>query len=252
MSLPVIGSTAFRTLSFQDQLEICALKLFKPDEYEVVCDIKSTDNQTLPQKDLDYPPLPEVSVVDLPVSVLRNYWAGYSCLFRERWYLEEFRGITPLDDFGVDYRKLVNISTFTFPVLSLEPALSYVFRWLLDKMQKSARVYLLLVSCKVYAYLSMQLQNESAFELFRYDRSNCPFDIVSKALEEYKDVKNFVTMNFVFPIVEECYEMTWFECSDLVLHEQARFKDGRYFFPLVPSGLYTAPRFRIDTWQFLK
>lgn len=252
MPIPIIGSAAYRALSFKEQLEIVSLKLFQPEEYsgESAAQDKHFDFG------LEYPPLPPITVVDLPVSILRGYWAGYSCYFREKWYAGEYRGMTPLDDFGIGYSRMINIWTFTFPLLSLEAPMYYVFSWLLSRFSDFDVPHLLLRACKVYLYLETQLQQADKFESFKpYGMGSggaSPSTIVCESLEVYREIYNFTLLNFHCPIVEECHELTWFDSNELVLHPFARRKEGRYYYPLIPSGLFRTPHFKVTTWQFLK
>lgn len=251
MPRPAIGSKEYRALSFKEQLEIVSLKFFCPESYETIDSVGSEDYSGLSWS-IDYPDIPPLSVIGFPVSILKNYWAGYTCYYMSKWYLEDYKGLTPLDDFGINSRKLVNIWAFTFPMLSLESSLYYVFSWLVKEFKNSSRVHLLLLASKVYSYLYLKLRDISQFEIFHNSSVISPYRLVSEAMEEYKDIRNFTSLNFMFPIIEECYELTWFQYKELVLHEQPKKYDGRWYFPLIPAGLFTAANFRIGNWQFLK
>lgn len=252
--LPSIGSTEYRSLSFREQLEITALKLFRPDEY-----LALQNNVTKPKAssgltwDLPYPQIPDnLSVVDLPVSVLKNYWAGYSCLFDSKWYAEDYSGLTPLDDYGIECSKMVNIWTFTLPLLCLDPAVHYIFSWLMDRYSSKSKIFLVLLATKVYCNLYLKMVEDTAHDIFRAKSGGDPRSVVKRAFEEYDNIHSFSGLNFYCPIVEECHELTWFEAGEFSLYEKPRCKDGRWFYPMIPKGLFTAPHFNIKTWQFLR
>lgn len=254
MPLPTVGSQEYRALSFQEQLEIVSLKLFQPDEYESQQQGIELSSSVL-NFVLNYPPLPPIDVVDLPVAFLKGYWAGYSCYFREKWYAGEFKGLTPLDDFGIEYNRMVNIWTFTFPLLAVEPSIYYVMAWLIHNFPEHSALSILLRACKVYLHLETQLRESEkfgSFKLYDYSAPGQPGKIVCNALKALRDLYNFTSLNFYCPIIEQCHELTWFENSDFVMHPYARHKNGRWFFPLIPSGLFRTPHFKITTWQFLR
>jgi len=251
---PSIGSAEYRALSFRDQLEITALKLFDPGKYEELHEgiVKKKDPSgqtwTLP-----YPPLPDdLDVADLPISVLRNYWAGYSCLYNAKWYAEDYKGLTPLDDYGIDAKKMVNIWTFTLPLFCVDPAVHYAFLWLAERYQSTSRIHLVISAAKVYLNLYMRMLEDTSHDLFKGRSTTDPRAVVKASLMEYNTIFNFVGLNNYCPIVEECHELTWFEVGEFSLYEKPRQKGGKWFYPLIPAGLFTAPNFSIKTWQFLK
>lgn len=248
MTQPVTGSGAYKALSFREQLEIVSKKLFYPSKSEIVeRSISGLSWQ------LNLPPLPPPEVADLPVSILKNYWAGYSCRFKEKWYFVDFRGMTPLDDFGIEHKRIVNIWSFNFPMLSLEPSMYYVFSYLLKMFKNSLRPGLLLLAGKVYSYLHLKLKDLCVFELFKkYDGGGDPFRLIMDSMDEYKKIRTLTSLNFMFPIIEACHEVTWFENRELVLHEEFRKKGSRWYIPLIPAGLFTVVNFRISNWQFLR
>lgn len=231
----------FRGLSFREQLEVVSRKLFCQDA-------KAEKTDSILTFTLDYPPLPAVQVADLPVSFLTDYWAGYSCQFNPKWYVQEYRGLTPLDDYGVEYDRMVNIWLFTFPFLSIDASLFYVASWFLREFPDNDLQGLLLSSCKVYLYLEMLLQ-EDAMQFGEHTNKD---DLVQAALCYFQGIYSFFQINHYCPIIEDCNHLFWFEEEELALYPLVRRKGSRYYYPLIPSGLFRAPGFRMTTWQFLK
>lgn len=230
--------------SFQEQLEDVAQKLFGGEESKD-SDVASSGLTF----ELNYPPLPDIDVYDLPVSFLKKYWAAYNCYFREEWYAGECAGFSPLDDFGIETDRMINVRTFNFSFLSLDLPMCAIFRWLSKFDKKLAYTSdALLMSCKIYLYLDLKLRQltDSGFP-----NSN-PYKIVDDALMEFRHPWHFMMLNCYCPIVEECDELGYLEDGAFVLHPQGRKKNDRWFFPLVPSGLFAASRFHMKSWDFLR
>jgi hypothetical protein len=232
-------------LTFKEQLEAVAERLFG-DEEQKANGATTSSGLTF---ELNYPPLPEITVHDLPVAFLKKYWAGYNCYFREEWYAGKCAGFSPLDDFGIETDRMVNIRTFNFSFLTLDRPLYCIFRWLAGFDRATAyTVKSLLHACKVYLYLDLQLRQltESGFP------GGNTYKIVSDALDEFSHQWHFLMLNCYCPIVEECDELGYLEDSAFVIHPQGRRKEERWFFPLVPAGLYEATRFNLKSWDFLR
>ena len=249
---PLIGSEAYKSLSFREQVEIAALKLFHPDEYEELHGGKPKSTSGLTWS-IQYPlSLDGIKVVDLPVSFVRNYWAGYSCRFHEKWYADNYAGLTPLDDYGIECKKMVNIWTFTLPLLCLDPAVHYILSYLSNKYSGDLNTQLVLSSVKIYCNMYLKLVEDTAHDLFCAKSNGNPSETVERALTEYSNIHNFVGLNYYCPTVEECSELTWLEVGEFTIYNKPRTKSGRWFYPLVPKGLFTASNFRLSTWQFLR
>lgn len=234
------------SLSFREQLEQVSLKLFSPQSET------NTDPSASPLNfNLEFPLGSPLEHVDLPVAFVRGHWAGYSCHFNESWYVGEFRGMTPLDDFGVRYDKMVNIWLFTFPLVAVSPSVYYAYRWLVSNTQEDNLAMCLLRACKVQLVLEAELETYSAFMLSE-SNGYVARKIVRRALEEFSHLYSFTMLNYYYPMIEECIELTWLEMQDLVLHPYGRARRDCWYIPMIPAGLFRSPRFRILTWQLLQ
>lgn len=254
-TLPAVGTEEFRRLPYQQQLEIASLQLFDPDEYGR--QIGEEEEEEPPS--LDFPPLPEVDLPDLPVSFLNNYWAGYSVSYRTEWY----GGNSPLLTHNICEQRLVNICTFTFPLIALTPPIFYIITYLKRHWFTSYSILSLTHACKVLVYLDQVLRGRDAHYLFseweeikrKADRElieEQALGLYTRALDCLRDVSSITQINEIQDTVEDNRPLLFkIQRQALVVHQQARCLGGRWFFPLVPSDLYFDGRFHIYNWGWL-
>jgi len=243
--IPPVGSAEFRKLDFKDQLVVVSLKIFEPERYDELAGIKP---EFAPSLWLDLPPLPDIKplVQDLPVAFLHRYWAAYSSAFREQDYFV-VDGTSPLDYFGMEARRLVNVWGFNFSLLSLNTPLYYISNWISyhhfnDTYEPTA----LLIACKVYVYLEMCLPHLSFCKT-----PNLVLESALNYFNRYR-VRTFDELNNLYPIIEECEDLAAFEYGDFVTYHPARPAAGRWFWPLIPIAMWHAPRFRVFGWGWLR
>lgn len=246
MKLPSVDSPEFKALPYKEKLQVLSLKFFNEDEYRSQTGVTVAPDASILK---NLPPSQTITVHDLPASFLRGHWAGYNCYFKEEWYAGEYRGLSPLDDFGLESRRVVNIRAFNFPFLALDDPLYYIFLWMSNFDSQTAwKAPALLRACKTYLYLDLVLKQlgERGF------RSTCgASSIVKESLERFRREWHFLLLNCYCPIVEECDELGYFEDGAFLLFSQARRRQGRWFLPLMPSGLFSAPKFHIKNWDWL-
>lgn len=247
--LPRVGSREFESLSYKAKLEIIALQLFRPDEYEELTGGKKRDSISPASREkLALPKQSEFAVADLPVSFLRRYWCGYQCNYKEEWYPDY-----PLDDYGLEIVKAVNIWAANFTLISISSPLYYVASWVAKCYCRGELIPpALLIACKILIFLDM----ESSYDLSMINQyfGDHPSDrkATKNALEAYSQYKSFHTVNGFFPIIEETRDLYYFENKEFQIYNFARPKHGRWFYPLVPSVLYRVPQFKIMNWAFLE
>jgi len=252
MGLPVVGSTKFRELSFKSQLEIISLKLFDPDEYARQAGLATSDAYLGLQ--LDYPPLPEIALADMPVAFLEHYWAGYSCAFKKEWY-----GDNLFRKFGIECRRMVNIWTFNFSFISLEPSIQYIMKWLMKfKLISYCGSIVLLHACKILMHLEKCLIKDRLDE-FRQDpfkeskkASEGSLKIYDQALVGYNHLFKLADVNDYYPLMEDINELDMIDHQLLLVHPTSRPRDSRWFYPLIPVKMYNVDsKFHIYNWDFL-
>jgi hypothetical protein len=249
MKLPSIDSREFKALPYKEKLRILSLAFFHKDEYteQTGTGLSTPDSSIL--KNL--PPPQPLAFYDLPAAFLRGYWTAYNCYYKEEWYAGEFGGLTPLDDFGIESKRVVNVRAFTFPLLTLDEPLYNIFLWLSRFDSATAwRASSLLRACKVYLYLDLVMRKLSP-QGFPSDGTHVS-SLVSEALDRFHREWHFLLLNCYCPIVEECNELGYFEDGVLLLLPQARKRKDRWFVPMVPSGLFTASKFHIKNWDFFR
>lgn len=248
--IPPVGSVEFRQLEFKDQLVIVSLKIFEPERYDELAGIKP---EFAPGLRLDLPPLPDIksSVQDLPVAFLHRYWAAYNAAFREQDYFV-VDGTSPLDYFGIEARRLVNVWGFSFSLLSLNQSLNHIFSWISIHHFNAYDHTALFIACKVYVYLETRLPQLSTEEHLAFCKN--PNRVLEEALEWFScyRVRTFDELNNFYPIIEECEDLAAFEYGDFVAYPPSRPAAGRWFFPLIPIAMWHAPRFRLFGWGWLR
>jgi len=240
MCVPAVGTEGFRNLSFKDQLEILSLQLFQPDQYN---DLIGKPKANLI---LEYPPLPDIQADQVPVSFMDNYWAGYSCKYNDRWYKDQLCGFTPLDEFGVQCRRMVNIFLFDFPFMSMSTAVYYAFSHVRKVNQLDAPTSLL-IALKIIAYMELELHQDNLHEVTGGDISK----VRSKAMYKYRSQLTLDEFNGYYPMIYESEYLHAMEYEELVPTAFPKPRHRRWYYPLVPSKLYSGP-FHIYTWDFLK
>jgi len=238
--LPAIGSDEFKRLAYKDQLEIISLELFSPEVY------LERIGTPLARPDLPYPPNPDISIEDLPVAFLRDYWAGYSCAYNEDWYLSRMGGATPLDEYDIKVGYLVNVRTFTFPLLSLVRPLFYIISWVSKSFFKGEiDADTIMDACKVYNWL---LHKSRRWDYLKHDEAT---RVYRAAMTEFKDMLLFDDLNVVYPTIEECDEQGYIENEEFVVYPTPQLLYDRAFYPLIPKDLYSTRRFSIKSWGFV-
>lgn len=254
-AIPVIGSSAFRKLDFKTQLEIKSLELFNPDEYwsRVGGNGKSCPSGILPDFEISYPPNDPSSLADLPVSFLKKYWAGYSCIFREEWYMEDgSRGLSPLDYYDLDHGYMINTHTFNFSFLCVYPSLRNILLWLSDNVHHELTSDTLLEACKIFAYIDLTDWSEIPKRKTRFGRiESDPAQCYAMAIMMFSGCYTFDDLNGQYPLAEPCEELDYLELEEYVLLRITRLFQKRFCFPLVPAGLYRSSRFKISNWDFV-
>lgn len=261
--LPTIGSKEFRSLSFRDQLQVVSINIFDPELAKVGLE------ECLCKIDLSIPPNSPIQQSPLAGIVVKNHWAGYNASFRRDWF--SIRGrCTPFEEFGIDYKKIVNVWGFTFPLLALLPGLQAVFKWVSNNSSVDSDDFVydstsLVVACKVYSYLESLLDKDkveraakNTFDSYYRRISINTAELVSlnaknvfaEALSFFsdKDIFTFESMNSHAKTLEECQELYAYEYGDFLLHRQSRFICGRWCWPLIPSRCYEESRFHIYSW----
>lgn len=252
--LPSVGSEAYRRLAFKDQLEIASLQLFNPDEYARRTGEAGVASPSfgLPALSLTYPSQPPFHVEDLPVAVLHKYWAGYVCSYREEWYfgVSSCRGLSPLDIYDFEVGKLANIRTFNFSLLALERSFNNIFGWVVHEFYSGvASDSALLDACKIYTYMA---HYPIPMKRGIHDEPD-PLELYRRSLNAYQDIVTFDELNEHFPIIEPCEELEYVECGEFTLISVARIYRGsnRYFYPIIPSLMYSTTHFHIRRWDFV-
>jgi len=255
--LPAVGTDAYRQLSFHKQLEITSLRLFSPEEYarRVGETTVASPSDGLPDLGLAYPKN-NPDIEDFPVAYLHKYWAGYNCKYREEWYLEQSgsRGVTPLDTYDLDVGYLVNVRTFNFSLLGLTPALQTIFVWVRrlfhdhDEPTDSA----LLDACKIYTFMVHAQPEEIPMARNRKkELVPDPMELFFVAMAKYATFVTFDELNGYYPMIEPCEESDYLEWGEFVLVQTSRKRDNRWFYPVVPSSMFSTTKFSIKGWDFI-
>lgn len=262
--IPQVGTSDFRNLDFKQQLEIKALELFNNDEYLH----RTGERGSRPFPSLSSSPfsltkvIPQKSpdLIDLPVCFLRNYWTAYNAAYKQAWY---DMSDDPLCEFSINYKFICNIHTFTFPLLSVEPAVYWILEWVRKAFHRMLITLETVVeTCKVYIHLANSmslLKVKQDLADFGTSRNNPDFSnftkpntIYFKALFEHRDLEDIDAINAYLPLVEEPYpELDALFTDDLILYARARRLDGRWYYPLVPASLFYSHKFSIKNWGFI-
>lgn len=256
--LPEVGSKEYRELDYKQQLEIASLKLFNPDLYLARVGEGGSDPvlSSFPDFSLSYPdnsgvPIPE----DLPLSFLKRYWAGYSCSFREKWYtaLPGSMGFTPLDKYGIDCGWMVNVRLFNFSIMAIYPAIRTILKWITEVLERDEVTFeTLLDSCKIYAYMAMSKPEDWPYRINDAGKPEVdPIEMYFRVIQKYKSIVTFDEMNDEFPLAEPSEELDYIAWEEFSILNKPRYSKGNYFFPLVPSELFTIQKFRISAWDFI-
>lgn len=258
-SLPPVGTDAYKKLDFKVQLEIAALKLFTPEEYirRTGDDVLLLNRTSFPEFNFIVPSNEGVPPQeDLPVAFLKKYWAGYTSVFDEKWYIHRqgSRGCTPLDQYGMSHGYLVNVRTFNFSLMSLDPGIMTILNWMgsitnsTDQSTES-----ILDACKIYAFMSMTPDEKlpRKFNPKTMKMEIDPFAVYAMSSIMYEEADTFEELNDEFPMIEPCEELDLFTLGDYVIFNKARRLGRSFYFPLVPSELYQADRFKIFDWGFI-
>lgn len=248
--VPAINSDEFRKLTYKQKLEILSLRFFNPEEYSK---LQSTSEPSL----LDLPEIPELAVPDTPIVFLDNFWAGYSSKYRKEWYR-----IGMLDEYNVKHKHVVNVNAFNFPFLCLDNATFNVFTWLKTHYFIEYSMLTIIHAAKVYMYLSSILCGIDNYRIFSQwkeirmlaeDTNKHASEIYRNALDVFKNQIDVKQLNDTQKVINICDKMLrWVYLDKIVVHEQARNMNNRWFFPLVPSFLYMDRRFHIYNWGWLK
>jgi hypothetical protein len=258
--LPAIGTDDFRQLEFKAQLEIVSLRLFHEEDYEREVGIPP---KPLVEVELDYPPgvteQPQIGI-DLPVAFAEHHWAAYSCAFKPQWYERDFDdGCNPLDDFNIGWRKLVNVFAFNFAMLSLDGPTHHLFDWVVRTRTRQVNVDSMLSACRVLLWLDLALRRpefSESFKRWNVKKPNGfkpnPRDIYNDAQLEFVQLYDYDDINGYCPTIQTCDSLLFWEFDDYVVLPSSRPKNKRWYYPMIPSALYQADRFRVWGWDWLK
>lgn len=260
--LPAVGTEEFRCLSYKQQLEIASLQLFDPDEYNRQIGTSQNTNASIDLLDYGLISLPDIDLPDLPVAFIDNYWAGYSAKYKAEWYSL----CSPLDEYNICWRRMVNVYAFNFPFIGMLPAIYYIVTYLRRRFFTSSFTIITLIhACKVFIYLDHVLRDNGAHYLFSKwaeirDKADSRLKAETSALRLYQDaldcmdnIYSLSDVNSIQETIENNKSILYsIQQQTLVVHPMARSFNGRWFFPLIPRGLYNDGRFHIYNWGWLQ
>jgi hypothetical protein len=241
-AIPAVGTPYFRELPYKSKLYILSLKMFAPDEYYLRSGQTNTPPTATPTKlFLEYPPAVDLITTDYPVAFLRNYWAGYACRFHPKWY--QTKSLTPLEEYGIDHRFMVNLNRFTFPFLSVQKYINPILRWVsrnfyMDRICGDCLIDI----CKVANYIFLCGID--------YEQSTA-YHIYEEALSWFCTCATFSEINRVNPVIEDCNELIDLELDNFVAYGKSMYRNERWHYPLIPVGLFAAKGFSISNWGWV-
>ena len=251
--VPAIGSSEFLALDFRQQLEIKALQLFNPDEY-----LRRVEGeQPFLNLKLGLPENPSSPPLeDFPVAVIKDYWAAYLANFKEKWYITS-KGYSPLDPYGIEYKKAVSVSCFTFPLMALDKVVYLFLCWVAEHyFRRNICGESLLDACKMYAWVATPT-NEVPLRR-EWNKRSCVFEykpdtekVFLSSLHTYQGIATFDELNEEFPLIEPCTELEYLECEEFLVLHQAQYRFNRYVYPVLPADLYSHPYFKVRGWGFI-
>lgn len=236
-----VNTASFRALSFKEQLSLLKLQFTDPDRYKDLFGIPPRELMRL-QEDLEQihrlttRPTPDV---DFSVTFSDEVWTAYLTRYSEDTWLKD------LPEF--EYKSLLGIPIFNFPLISMDRESYLILKWLRDHPEV----------CMRYSDLYFQvLRLRTAYELMLDPKPN-----LKKEVEEvYQEASQFLTMHQEveslineYPLLVEPSHLSMrLEIEEFsMLFNQAKTYNHRFYFPLIPSDLFEDAHFRVTAWDFL-
>ncbi len=243
--LPHIGTTAYKKLDFKIQLFLYNMYLHEPSRYKELVGVTAPDDELKYVDDnirfivtQDRVGLPEPQ--DAPIYFIRDFWGAYLCYYNPRWYEEAF---SPIDDLGLQHRRVFSFQLFTFPLLALDTYSVAILKWLHKNLESRDIT-------DIFFYL---VKLRAAKEYFAPDPEYGIEEVWNSALLDIGDVHSLAELNGNYPVMLPDTELTdQIEDSTFaVLSQLPRGRQGRMYVPLVPVELYNKSQFQIKNWDLL-
>lgn len=222
--------------------------MFSPEEY-----YRKVGKTPPPDIDkylrLDFPPNLDLPQTDYPITVVPKHWACYSCSYREEWYISKY-GVSPVEEKGYASRRSTNVHLFNFPLLCIWGSLNRVIRWMSERNLEKIDIDNLLESVKMYVHMVTTPQRDYPHKIVKgYSVVDLEYLYLS-SIDRYKHHLTFDSINRELRVTDSPLEIYQVEVDDLVIYQRSCTKDSQYYYPLIPSKLYSVDRFKIKSWGF--
>lgn len=279
-TLPPVDSVEYDKLPYQDKLYILRLYLFDKDRYKLLVDYGKKSADFYVEQHVAYlvnsgrlgAPNPDSNVI---AAVHEGYWGAYMCHYDPQFFIN--RGLSPLDDFRLEFERTLGINLFSFPYLRTDFVGRKILQWLSKSKSNSVATDLLfnfilirgyaqeLVNLRKRVLIGCRAKSARQLAEFRRDKLLIEQNLTPLTIEDLdvysswklkdgapKDYSLDSILSKFSDLVEFSSIYEDIDSEDLILLTRySKLADGWWYIPIVPAELFQDTRFTIKGWDFL-